>query len=320
MRGRLRQLQKHFFSFKGALYSVLLLIGVLALLLAGILIWRARSLQAFQDQLISMLISIGASLIVVFLVEFCRKFVEAPDLDLFKEFFGDAAVDDSGYPTIFSRFRAPDWGDPRDQSNLNNLKVPDPPADGKGTFPKGIGHLIPFEDLSGVLEIDAQFRKHGGRLSPEVDRYKTGPLPTVGCISIGLGYNNVTFRLGEKSNELFHVQYDKETGSDYLLLRNNSGLCAAPASEKKDEDYGLIARVLVRKGKTAVPYIVCAGHTASGTVGASEYLAENWDRLARLYEQNDKRLDGHNLAVLVWITQHTGDFQRCDEPRFVEAK
>jgi hypothetical protein len=181
--------------------------------------------------------------------------------------------------------------------------VPFPPPKGEGTLPKGLHHIVSFEELNSLIGIDRLFRRFGGQIEIELERCHSneiGDLPVGGCLAIGLGYNNATWLLGQQSNGLFSIFY--ENGTDDFSLHDDTGVPVKPhklLDIYKDEEYALVARIVVKRECKAVPYLICAGHTASGTVVACRFLAEHWREMFDRYKSDGKRPDAYNLGIIL---------------------
>jgi hypothetical protein len=189
------------------------------------------------------------------------------------------------------------------------ILIPHPPTkEALGTFPKGIRHVVAFEELEPVLRLDRLFRRHRGELRICLDRYYSigEELPPNGGIAIGLGYNNATYKLGKLSGQLYEVIYCGQT-DDFVIFDGKAKI--EPRSLiTSNEEYALLARILLRRGGSPpVPYFVCAGHTGDGTVAAFKFLAENWLELTRAYENQDKSLTRHHMAALLTHNRDTRD-------------
>lgn len=319
----LNDLKEYFFGPRGFAYTIFLMIGFVLLSLS-----LPNIIQANQEQVAypietkdgcpptvikipqqtnpkyALALSVGTSLLILGLVEIGAKTLEIlrknRDLPLFTKFFGRNVFD--GYKAIFLNARLPEFPQTSvaNTSNLNNIKLVNPPKAANGTFPKGIDRIIPFEDIAAVLEIDRLLRSFGATLEICLDDYtREKPLPENGCLSIGLGYNNVTTRLSEISERLFTITYDHES-DDFIL-----GTTLKPILDptKDTNNYALLARVLVPKGETEyVTHIICAGHTAPDTVVACRYLAKNWKDLAHLYTTDKHKFNEWSMGVIL----HTG--------------
>ncbi|MGA2687983.1 MAG: hypothetical protein ABSE85_07935 [Candidatus Korobacteraceae bacterium] len=270
-----------------------------------------------------------------------RDEVDPKERELFKAFFGEGALDTQGYKVVFLSAETPPW--PVGVNRIaNQLKLCNPPEESAPespegrvqTLPKGIFHIIPFEDLDGVLKIDREFAKYGGKLKMEYDNYRediTADLPEKGCLSVGLGYNNVTTRLMKLSDYLFEVTYKDNDSDDFRLRRHYyKDRPSGPhdyetITARKNEEYALIARVLVPKGgaEKPVPYIVCAGHTAKATVVACKYLATDWRTIAEKFQEKGNLPDcvhEYNMGVVLRYTMGAKEAPRLDEPQFEDRK
>ncbi|MGL6075122.1 MAG: hypothetical protein ACRC8S_13260 [Fimbriiglobus sp.] len=287
-------LRDYFHSPKGAANTVFLLGG-------GIALWCLIP-QAIHDESpkpdprINLYIGIATTCLIVGLVEVLQEvlkiFREDRDLPRFHEFFGSEVTRSEGLPVVFLGAEPP-----RDETGAVTLKITHPPARAGKTKPKGCKNLAIFEDLQAALAIEREFRKHRSKIQLQLDIYHSAEteLPPTGCISVGLGYNNVTARLAEHCPDLFVITYDDKSDDFYLGVDKQHG------NDVQCEDYALIARVVLGSAKRPVPYIICAGHSAEATFVAGEYIAKHWRLLAQLYKHSDnpKRLNESNMAVIL---------------------
>ena len=309
----LKTLLSYFLGPKGLAYTVFLALGMAGLCtLVPVVL---ANLGHTPDPRVSLGISVSTTCLVIGLVELATRIIqtlrEGRDLPLFKQFFGEDVCRNDGVPTVFLQAELPPFPETSDMSPANNIVLTDPPIEAGNTKPKGIGHIIVFEDLEAVLAIDREFRKFGAQLQMVIDTFKSKPLPENGCIAIGLGYNNVTLRLMKLCPDLFEVTYD-EVSDDFRLGNGDTG------DGEPCDDYALIARVLLGSSRQAIPYIICAGHTAGATIVACEFLARNWRQLAYLYKQkvNPRRLNECNMAVILRFENKAKETPRLGTPWF----
>jgi len=294
-------------------YTVFLLLGSIGFATAILIV--AAHPQRSLDPRIILGINLFTTCLVLGIVEIISKTAETlrekRELPLFKSFFGKAAFTNEGLPTVFLQAELPPITEHRKIKDISNLVLSEPPLKSGKTRPKGIGHIIPFEDLEAVLAIDREFRKYEGKIRMVLDVFRSKPLPEEGCLSIGLGYNNVTIKLAELCPGLFEVIYDDE--SDDLCLGNGD-----KGTEEECDDYALIARVLLGSSRRPVPYIICAGHTARATVVACEFLAKNWTQLADLYRQGEspRRLNECSMAVILRYNETARETPQLGKPWF----
>lgn len=258
-----------------------------------------------------------------------------PDQRLFLEFFGAGACHSDGFETVFLNAKLPPfcanqehWEEEQERHREgDNILLEMPPPGSENTWPKGIDHIVPFEDLEAVLEIDREFRKYGAKLTLTRDRYRLPDktkeqdslLPARGCIAIGLGYNNVTCRLQAK--KLYQIRYHAVTpgsprgeddGSEDVVIGNQIG------PRRGFDDYALLARVLCAgKPESPVSHIVCAGHTTPATAHACRFLASSWKQLAELYARGNRSLNRESMAVFLRLRHQTRE-PVLGKPKFVE--
>jgi hypothetical protein len=191
------------------------------------------------------------------------------------------------------------------------------PAGAENARPKGIRQIVPYQELEVMLMLDREFRKYSRRVEIRLDDFHPGeyrPLPPYSCLSVGLGFNNLTVRLGAESG-VYTVQHDqpvkgKKHTTDYFTIMNygtknspieeNHRKVIDPGAEvESDEEWALIARVLVcETDHTApVPVLVCAGHTADGTMEACRYVAQRWR--TDIWNPHREVLQDHHMALIL---------------------
>lgn len=306
-------LRRYLSNPRGAPFAVLFAVGTVGLIISFAW-WGHANSKSPAESVLGLVLNISATFFVVGLVEVVTQSVqirrEGPARPLFKEFFGHASFSDGGLPTIFMNAGLTQSPGSPPHARIADIVLYDPPDAAGLTRPKGIRHIIAFEDLEGVLLIDREFQRYGAKLRIELDNYKSMPLPEDGCLAIGLGYNNVTLRLMEACPELYKVTYDEVT-DDFHLCNRDWG-----ASQACD-DYALIARVLVSpsSARKPTPYIVCAGHTADATAWACKYVARNWLILARLYDKK-RRLNECSMAVILRFNARKEETPTLGQPWF----
>lgn len=168
--------------------------------------------------------------------------------------------------------------------------------------------MISFEEVTAITELDRLFRSFGKGLVIDVDRFDQAALPERGCLSVGLGFNNLTTRLSFHSKDQFRIYYRKldERDAKRFFVKNSpnrvsDGFTVRDGEdqvwprrilENPDEDYALLSRILYQDQ----PYVICAGRSAEGTSAALRYLAHNW---LPLYEAYKGQLKSENFATLV---------------------
>ena len=254
----------------------------------------------------------------------------------FRALFGprrplDEPGEPAPYAAVFTKAKLPPLYDNENKpTEYAYLVFEDPPKrDGHliRAFPKGIGNIVPYEELAPVLQLDREFRKFGRKIELDLHKADYSELPEYGCLAMGLGFNNLTVRLGEISN-LYRVRHNEETEAllpeayerDYRIQKDKGEiigqrsvfhdtieLCPnedwqpitnyVSGLEIRDQEWALLARVLSEKkeGVDRVPYFVAAGHTAMGTAAAGYLLANQWRELHQLCE---RKLDEHMVMIV----------------------
>jgi hypothetical protein len=218
------------------------------------------------------------------------------DLEDFRKFFGDGAINHS-YKAVFPSAKV-----------SGDLEYPHGEATAVRARPKCIRHVIAYEEVDAIGEMDRLFRHFGKGLDIGLDEYgrEGKDLPEIGCLCIGLGFNNVTTALSRESNYLFKLRYGQVLNADSErfglpagtitddFIIDSGGAEVHPRELVKDhEDYALIARIL-HAGR---PYLICAGHTADGTAAALKYVARFWPRLLALCDHHD--LNSHHMVTVL---------------------
>jgi hypothetical protein len=176
-------------------------------------------------------------------------------------------------------------------------------------LPKGIRQIIPLKEFVEVMKLDREFRDLGGKgIIVEEDNFREGSpdLPTNGCLSTGLGFNNLTVMLGDLSGA-YEVVYKHRT-DNFCRFKDRSAKPIWPRATSGHE-YALIARVLLPgRDHKLIPYLVCAGHTADGTASACGYLADNW---RDIWYRHCRERQEENMAVV--MTHSIINPFRCQE-------
>ncbi|HXM40775.1 MAG TPA: hypothetical protein VN924_05955 [Bryobacteraceae bacterium] len=227
----------------------------------------------------------------------------------FVAIFGKQAVN-SGYKVVFLDAKLPSKhsSGPTQRVVLSN---PPPEAEACGALPKGIHHIVPFEELEGAVRLDQLFKRFGEGVEICLDRYYRGgdALPPNGCLSVGLGFNNLTSpRLSEASNSLYWVTYPG--GTDDFRIRDEGGTEVDPSSRAPaGTEYALLARILVGPART--PYLVIAGHTGYGTVAACNFILERWREIVGHYKDHQKDLHEHHMAAILFHPKERCDASMC---------
>lgn len=261
-----------------------------------------------QEMLKSLSISVLTSVLLVGLIELLAVFIENLATDgarkRFVKFFGNGSLGGEGMTAIFLTAQPsknnPDWVEcPNKPPNANNAKV------------QGVNHVVPFEELKAVLDIQRLFDSMGARFEIDLDiNLPSNTLPSHSVLAIGLGFNYATYLIQECCKPLFEVFYenDESLGSitdDFMVNEIKHDVV------KKDSkyDYALFARVF----KEDVLHFICAGRTANGTEAACKFLARNWIVLASQYEY-DTGKGKHNIfkqSMVVVLRHHVNNLDDC---------
>lgn len=219
-------------------------------------------------------------------------------MDRFRAFFGDHAVENR-YHIYFSSF-----------TSIGGLKSDHEEATERNARPKGVANVIPYEEVAGIAELEAVFRRYGGALEICLDRHArrgAHDFPHVGCLAVGLGFNTVTTSLSRYSGHLFEISYGTFSWDDADRSSVPSGnettdeltINGERVQPDRLKDYALIARI-VHNGQ---PYIVCAGRSAKGTAAALKYLTTRWLDLLGAYKKKDP-MRFHMVAKLSHERDH----------------
>lgn len=291
----MRKILAYLGGSKGLAHLLFLILGT-GLLIHYVPMVLATPKEKPLQPLYTLVISIASSFLVVALVELTTKVIELwsdyANRGTFIEFFGER---EGGFETVLIQAELP-------SDSHCNIKLCAPPDDAGSTLPEGIKHIIPFEDISAVIELDREFNRFGARLRMVYDTYKTAELPPGGCLSVGLGYNNVTVKLMKEHPELFQITY--HDGTDDFKLGDTMH-----DRVEDGNDFALIARIVLGTEKDPAIYIICAGRSATGTVVACKYLAKQWKYLLSMYkhDQEARMTNKHSLAVMIHFNERTMD-------------
>lgn len=178
-------------------------------------------------------------------------------------------------------------------------------------LPKAIREIVPWRELEAVWEIDGVFQRLGGRMLLSPDRFQKGEWPPEGCVSIGLGFNRLTVRLGDVTGA-YRVDYGDLTDDFYIFDQQGE---AVEPRRGTGLEYALVARVLLDNGSDEpTPYLVCAGHTADGTAAACRYVGKRWRKLLRDHREV---LKDHHMAGILYHPPGERDWGReIDQVQF----
>jgi hypothetical protein len=232
----------------------------------------------------------------------------------FRAFFG-LTPSDKEYRAVFSAFEF--------RANPH-LTYRHHEANAKKAQPKGVIHGTAFDELTAISKMGKLFADNGVRLEIERDKYFNPRfIPDSPCLSVGLGFNNLTTELSNSSC-MFKIEYrnDEKYGftTDVLLIRPEDPEAKefkAPACDPGFE-YALVARVLY-EGR---PYVICAGHTGIGTIAALNYVSENWEHVIARFqsEPEPKNLrEWHMAAVLHHQENSEAHKNQLEDWRFLSA-
>jgi hypothetical protein len=274
---------------------------------------RAYQNEQKQGMLKSLSISILTSILLVGLIELLAMVIEnlatAEERMRFVRFFGKGSLDGEGMKAIF--FTAVPSKDSHDW-----VDCPNKPPEAKNAKVQGVNHVVPFEELKAVLEIQRLFDSMGAKFQIDLDiNLPSNTLPSHGVLAIGLGFNYATYLIQECCKPLFEVFYetDENLGAitdDFMVDEVKHEV----VKEDSNYDYALFARVFKEEGSL---HLICAGRTANGTEAACRFLAKNWTILASQYE-NDAGKGKHNIgeqSMAVVLRHHVKNLDNCSIQR-----
>lgn len=243
---------------------------------------RAYQNEQKQGMLKSLSISILTSVLLVGLIELLAVVIEnlatAEERKRFVRFFGKGSLDGEGMKAIF--FTAVP-----SKNNHDWVDCPNKPPEAKNAKVQGVNHVVPFEELKAVLEIQRLFDSMGAKFQIDLDiNLPSSTLPSNSVLAIGLGFNYATYLIQECCKPLFEVFYENDENlgaltDDFMV----DEVKHEAVKEDSNYDYALFARVFKKEGGL---HLICAGRTANGTEAACKFLAKNWAVLASQYEND----------------------------------
>jgi len=266
----------------------------------------------------SLSISVLTTVLLVGLIELLAVFIEKLATDgkrkHFARFFGNGSLEEKGVTAFFLTARP-------DKNNPDWIECPEMPekAKAKNAKVQGVNHVVPFEEVKAVLDIQRLFDSMGARLEIDLDcNLPPKDLPDYSVLAIGLGFNSATFRIQEWSKSLFEVIYEYDQSleaitDDFKVNEIKHGV----VNKDSKYDYALFARVF----KEDIPHFICAGRTANGTEAACKFLARKWDTLANQYEF-DAGKGKHNIlkqSMVVVLRHHVSNLDDCKIERLAFA-
>lgn len=261
-----------------------------------------------REMLKSLSIGILTSVLLVGLIELLAVFIENLATDgarkRFVRFFGNGSLAGEGVTAFFLTAQPsknnPDWVQcPNKPPKANNAKI------------QGVNHVVPFEEVKAVLDIQRLFDSMGARFEIDLDEnLPSKSLPSHSVLAIGLGFNYATFLIQDCCKPLFEVIYENDeslgfTTDDFMVNEIKHDV----VKEDSKYDYALFARVF----KDDVLHFICAGRTANGTEAACKFLARNWKTLADQYE-NDTGKGKYNIfkqSMVVVLRHHVNNLDDC---------
>lgn len=277
-----------------------------------------RAVKAYQNEqkqglLKSLSISVLTSVLLVGLIELLSVVIEnlatADERKRFVRFFGKGSLDGVGMKAIF--FTAVP-----SQNNHDWVDCPNKPPKAKNAKVQGVNHVVPFEELKAVLEIQKLFDSMGAKFQIDLDiNLPLNNLPSHSVLAIGLGFNYATYLIQECCKPLFEVFYETDeilgaVTDDFMVDKVKHEV----VKEDSNYDYALFARVFKEEGSL---HLICAGRTANGTEAACKFLAKNWAILASQYE-NDAGKGKHNIgehSMAVVLRHHVKNLDNCSIQR-----
>jgi hypothetical protein len=282
-----------------------------------------RAVKAYQNEqkqgmLKSLSISVLTSVLLVGLIELLAVVIEnlatADERKRFVRFFGKGTLDGEGMKAIF--FTAVS-----SKNNYDWVDCPNKPPKAQNAKVQGVNHVVPFEELKAVLEVQRLFDSMGAKFQIDLDSniHNCNALPSHSVLAIGLGFNYATYLIQECCRPLFEVFYttDENLGAetvDFMVDKVEHEV----VKKDSDYDYALFARVFKKEGGL---HLICAGRTANGTEAACKFLAKNWAILASQYE-NDAGKGKHNIdeqSMAVVLRHHVNNLDNCSIQRHAFA-
>lgn len=241
--------------------------------------------------------------------------------DRFRQFFGKAAFE-SEIRLVFAHR----WLNPKLKKHPFLTHHETPTRVKENPVPEGVRGWLAFNDIHAAVHVaNAVFRITNRPVQVIYDSNIDGEEFDDCVISFGLGFNGFTCQLAGYCNDrLFKIEWGKSIKdpaiyTDFFSINN-----VTPTPEPGKDD-GIVARIVSRSSPRRPPRIsfVCAGRTAAGTAAADYFLANEWPRLLRLYEENGKAL---NLESMVAVIRHKAaeigaqDYERTAEIARLDGK
>jgi hypothetical protein len=191
----------------------------------------------------------------------------------------------------------------------------DLPPEAKTAGAEDVRSWVPFEDVRSTSHLALLIERMGIKnqvifnLEKEID-YKNR---TNCLVSFALGFNEVThwaqkefeerdWKNGGKRAACFEVDYSKPMRKKKEFTTDNILWQGRPLKLREGYDYSIIVRLV--DGNDQFVTFISAGRTACGTTAAGVFLAQQWRKLKREYDEALKRgeqtdLKTHNLIVIL---------------------
>ena len=271
-----------------------------------------------------LIISIMTTLLIISAVELIPELAsiigEFSEVGKFRQFFGAAAIkDDVRFVTAYRCLRPGIGSDPW----ITHHQIAE--IDDAKPVPEGVNAWMPAQDIRAAVDLSNLFFKFTSRRVRFIHDKDIDDDFEYCAVSIGLGFNGFTHRLASWcDNRLFKIEFGNSIKStftrktDYFSL--GDGKTPEPPLGKDD---CLIARIVpvTLRGKPRRVCFVCAGRTAPGTAVAGYFLANNWERIMRLYQTHGKKLERDSLAVVIrHITDSAGNLEFLREADLVKEE
>lgn len=182
------------------------------------------------------------------------------------------------------------------------LAYPPPPVMGQTPVCEGTRAWLAVPDIRGAIYIANEISGMGCRINVIHDKDVVGiARPELCMVSIGLGFNGYTKWLAHEADEnFFKISYGRSLNRRFSGITDGFTVSGQEPPATESSDNALVARIVtpLPGGKRRVSFL-CAGRTAAGTAAAGYFLANCWDQLFRLYEQNGRDPENESLRVII---------------------
>jgi len=300
-------------------------IAFLVILILGISILIASAFYQLQGTLTTIALGLSTSFIAVALVELVPEFFrwrqQLPERRKAEHFFGK-----EGMKNEFNLVSAERTVEREFLKHLFAQGAPDEYKNDQDktmkALPEGVRSWIAEQDIRAASYIAILFEDQHIRFRIGIDKDAQNDVGSTSLIALGLGFNACTNKLAELrfDGPLFTIGWEVSPlewrlGKTDQLIFDGSQVELTEDDKKNNMDYALIARIVAHPGSGRVQF-VCAGRSANGTAAAGYFLAQKWDKLAALYD-NEAKMDTHSLAVLIRHKSLRSDGKHLDSDGYI---